>query len=167
MPLAPFFCYAASRMGTAVRDYAEMARRIDAYTGGIGLSTHARTRFDGRGDCLPFVSFNAKCLHRNRIQMFDIIQELLHRSDFSDLPRLKSLLLEYRAGLESMVIHNGHRLAISLASRNLSSTRRLSEIWNGVHQLQTIKGLVDGLNDDKLKSLSLDLAAPSKPESNV
>jgi Zn-dependent M16 (insulinase) family peptidase len=91
--------------------------------------------------------------------MFDIIQELLHHSDFSDLPRLKNLLLEYRAGLESMVIHNGHRLAISLASRNLSSTRRLSEIWNGVHQLQTIKGLVDGLSDDKLNSLSLDLAA--------
>jgi hypothetical protein len=159
MPLAPFFCYAASRMGTAVHDYAEMARRIDAYTGGIGLSTHARTRFDGPGDCIPFVSFNAKCLFRNQDQMFDIIQELLHQPDFSDLTRLKNLLLEYRAGLESMVIHNGHRLAISLASRNLSSTRRLSEIWNGVHQLQAIKGLVDGINDDKLQSFSRDLAA--------
>ncbi len=159
MPLAPFFCYAASRMGTAMRDYADMARRIDAYTGGIGLSPHARTRFDRPGECMPFVSFNAKCLQRNRGQMFDIIQELLHQSDFSDLNRLKNLLLEYRAGLESMVVHNGHRLAISLASRNLSSTRRQSEIWNGVHQLQTIKGLVDGLNDDKLKSISLDLSA--------
>jgi Zn-dependent M16 (insulinase) family peptidase len=159
MPLAPFFCYAASRMGTAVRDYVDMARRIDAYTGGIGLSTHARTRFDRPGECMPFVSFNAKCLHRNRDQMFDIIQELLHQSDFSDLNRLKNLLLEYRARLESMVVHNGHRLAISLASRNLSSTRRQSEIWNGVHQLQTIKGLVDGLTDDTLKSISLDLAS--------
>jgi len=159
MPLAPFFCYAASRMGTAVRDYADMARRIDAYTGGIGLSTHARTRFDRPGECMPFVSLNAKCLDRNRDQMFDIIQELLHQSDFSDLNRLKNLMLEYRAGLESMVVHNGHRLAISLASRNLSSTRRQSETWNGVHQLQTIKGLVDGLNDDKLKSISQDLTA--------
>jgi hypothetical protein len=58
-----------------------------------------------------------------------------------------------------MVVHNGHRLAISLASRNLSSTRGQSEIWNGVHQLQTIKGLLDGLNDDKLHSISLDLSA--------
>lgn len=159
IPLAPFFCYAISRMGTTRRDYAAMARRIDAYTGGIGLSTHARTRFDGPGDCIPFVSFNAKCLNRNQDRMFDIIQELSHQYDFSDLARLKNLLLEYRAGLESMVIHNGHRLAISLASRNLSSTRRLSETWNGVHQLQTIKGLADGLNDDNLKALSLNLAA--------
>ena len=159
MPMVPFFCYAASRMGTAVRDYAEMARRIDAYTGGIGLSTHARTRFDGAGECTPFVSINAKCLDRNRDQMFDILQELLHQSDLSDLSRLKNLLLEYRAGLESMVIHNGHRLAISLASRNLSATRRQSEIWNGVHQLQTIKGLADKLSDDHIKSLSMDLTA--------
>jgi Zn-dependent M16 (insulinase) family peptidase len=159
MPLVPFFCYAVSRMGTAVRDYAEMARRIDAYTGGIGLSTHARTRFDGAGECIPFVSINAKCLDRNRDQMFDILQELLHQADFSDLTRLKNLLLEYRAGFESMVIHNGHRLAISLASRNLSATRRQSEIWNGVHQLQTIKGLTDKFTDEKISSLSSDLAA--------
>jgi Zn-dependent M16 (insulinase) family peptidase len=159
IPLAPFFCYAVSRMGTARCDYAAMARRIDAYTGGIGLSTHARTRFEGPGECIPFVSFNAKCLNRNQDRMFEIVQELLQQSDFSDLDRLKNLLLEYRAGLESMVIHNGHRLAISLAARNMSSTRRLSETWSGVHQVQTIKGLADGLNEDKLKSVSLDLAA--------
>jgi Zn-dependent M16 (insulinase) family peptidase len=159
MPLVPFFCYAASRMGTAVRDYAEMARRIDAYTGGIGLATQVRTRFDGTGECIPFVSINAKCLHRNQDKMFDIVQELLHQSDFSDLTRLKNLLMEYRAGLESAVIHHGHRLAISLASRNLSASRRQSEIWTGIHQLQTIKGLADKLTDEKIKSLSRDLTA--------
>jgi hypothetical protein len=159
LPLAPFFCYALSRMGTTKRDYAEMAQRIDAYTGGIGLSTHARTRFDGAGDCVPFISFNGKCLLRNQEPMFDIIQELLHHSDFSNLTRLKSLLLEYRAGLESMVIHSGHRLAISLAARNLSSTRKLSEAWSGVHQLQTIKRLTDDISEQDLSALSGDLNA--------
>ena len=159
IPLAPFFCYAMSKMGSDQRDYAAMARRIDAFTGGIGLSTHARTRFEGPGDCIPFVSFNAKCLNRNQDRMFEIIQEILHQCNFNDPARLKNLLLEYRAGLESMVIHNGHRLAISLASRNLSATRRLSETWSGVHQLQTIKGLTDNLDGDTLKNLSLNLAA--------
>jgi Zn-dependent M16 (insulinase) family peptidase len=136
-----------------------MARRIDAVTGGIGLSTHARTRFDRAGNCLPFISINGKCLTRNRERMFDIFSELLHQADFNDLTRLKNLLLEYRAGLESMVVSNGHRLAISLASRNLSRTRTLNESWNGVHQLQTIKQLAEDLNDDKLAALSTDLRA--------
>ena len=159
IPLAPFFCYALSRMGTTKRDYVEMAQRIDAYTGGVGLSTHARTRFDVEGDCIPFISFNGKALLRNQEPMFDIIQELLHHSDFSNLTRLRSILLEYRAGLEAMVIHSGHRLAISLAARNLSSTRMLSETWSGVHQLQTIKALTDDITEQGLMTLSDDLSA--------
>ncbi|MCU0540051.1 MAG: insulinase family protein [Desulfobacterales bacterium] len=123
--LAPFFCHAFSRIGTgtALRDYADMARRIDAATGGIGFAVSPRTGFDGGGECIPFVSLNAKCLNRNVSPMADILAELLGQYTFSDLARLKSLLLEYRAGLESMVVHNGHRLAMSLAARRLSTAR--------------------------------------------
>ena len=159
LPMVPFFCYVLSRVGTTACDYTEMAQRIDACTGGLGLSTHARTRFSQSGGCVPFISFNAKCLYRNQDRMFDIIQELLHHSDFSDLTRLKNLLFEYRAGLESMIVRSGHRLAISLAARNLSSTRNLSETWSGVHQFKHIKRLVDDLNDESLSSLSRKLSA--------
>jgi len=157
IPLTPFFCYTLARMGTRIRNYADLAQRIDTYTGGIGASTHSRTRFDPAGECIPFVSFNGKCLVRNQEPMFDIIREVLHQHDFSDLPRLKNLLLEYRAGLESMVIHQGHRLAISLASRKFSTTRALGETWSGVHQLQAIKQLADSLDEQKLGRLSTDL----------
>jgi Zn-dependent M16 (insulinase) family peptidase len=162
IPLAPFYCYALSRIGTDLRDYTDMARRIDTYTGGIGLSTHARIRYDGEGACLPFVSLNAKCLYRNQGRMFEIIQELLHHFDFSDLLRLKSLLMEYRAQLESMIVHNGHRLAISLASRKFSVTRALSEMWGGVHHLQAIKNLTENLDDEKLSAISRDLTTIGK-----
>jgi Zn-dependent M16 (insulinase) family peptidase len=162
IPLVPFFCYSLARMGTSIRDYADMAQRIDAYTGGIGLSTHSRTRFDNAGNCVPFISFNGKCLLRNQSQMFDIIQEVLHHHEFVDHTRLKNLLLEYRAGLESMVIHNGHRLAISLASRKFSPTRALGETWSGVHQLQTIKELSDNLDDQNLSDLAAGMTAIGK-----
>jgi Zn-dependent M16 (insulinase) family peptidase len=162
IPLIPFFCFALHRIGTAVHDYTEMAQLIDAYTGGIGLSSHSCTSFEEKGLCLPFISFSGKCLVRNQGRMFEIIQELLCKFDFSDLARLKSLLFEYRAGLESMVVQNGHMLAMSLASRNLSTTCALSEIWHGIHQLQTIKGLTDNLAEDKLKSISDDLLSIGK-----
>ena len=162
IPLTPFFCYTLVRMDTRLRNWAEMAQRIDTYTGGIGLSTHSRTRFDTAGDCLPFISFNGKCLLRNQDRMFDIIQEVLHQHEFADLSRLKNLLLEYRAGLESMIIHNGHRLAISLASRKFSATRALGETWSGVHQLQTIKQLSENLDEQKLGRLAAELAAIGK-----
>ena len=159
LPWVPFFCYALTRAGTSLHDYAEMARRIDAYTGGISLGTHARTSYQPDASCLPFISFNGKCLARNQKKMFEIIQELIAHHEFSDHSRLKNLLNEYRAGLQSMIVHNGHRLAISAASRNFSPTRALSESWSGIHQLKTIKRLTDNLTGKKISALCRDLTA--------
>jgi Zn-dependent M16 (insulinase) family peptidase len=159
IPLVTFFCFALPKIGTVIRNYTDMAQRIDLYTGGISLSAHARTGFDGTGACVPYISFNGKCLVRNEAAMFDIIEELFFKFDFSDLTRLKSLLLEYRAGLETMVIHIGHRLAISLAVRNFSPTRSLGETWSGVHQLKLIKAITNDLTDDKLESLATGLSS--------
>jgi Zn-dependent M16 (insulinase) family peptidase len=157
IPMVPFFCHAFSKMGTSVRDYSAMAQRIDAYTGGVRLACQARTDFNAAGDCLPLVAFNAKCLVRNQGKMFEIIEELLFKFDFSDLVRLKSLLLEYRAGLESRIVQNGHRLAMSLASRNFSPTRALNEAWYGIQQLQTIKSITDNPTNQRLQSIAEEL----------
>lgn len=162
IPLVSVFCHTFSKMGTTIHDYTQMAQRIDAFTGGINLACHARTGFDAESGCLPFISFNGKCLVRNQDRMYEIIDELLSKFDFSDLERLKSLLLEYRAGLESMIVQNGHRLAMSLASRNFSQTCALSEEWHGIHQLQTIKRITDDLTDNTLKTVSKDLSLIGK-----
>ncbi len=159
LPLVPFFSYAASKMGTADCDYAHMARRMDLYTGGIGFTANARTRFDDSGVCLPFVSFTGKCLNRNQDRMFDIVHELATQVNFADHARLRQLVLEYRAGLEASVVHNGHRLAISLASRNFSPANRLQEMWGGIHQLHTIKQVEATMGGDGVAQLAADLKA--------
>jgi Zn-dependent M16 (insulinase) family peptidase len=154
IPLVPLFCHAFTKIGTSVHNYVELARLMDTYTGGISLSYHARTGFEGAAECLPFIAFNAKCLVRNQHNMFEIIEELSTKFEFSDMVRLKSLLLEYQAGLESMIIQNGHRLAMSLAARNFSRSSALNETWSGIHQLQTIKNITQELSDDKLNTIS-------------
>jgi len=155
--LLPFFCQSLPRMGTRDQDYTQIVRRIDRYTGGLGLSVHARTQFDTNGQCLPFVMLGGKCLSENITPMFDIFSDLSRRFDFSDKQRLKDLLLEYRAGLESAIVQNGHQLAMSLASRGFSITNYLNECWGGVHQIKTIKQLTEKLDDSRLDRIGRDL----------
>jgi len=163
LPLVPFFCFAFSKIATSRRDYSDMVRLIDAYTGGIGVSAHARNDFGGSGACLPFVTFNGKSLARNTGKLFEITEELICEFDFaSDPEHLRRLLLRYRAGLESAIVHNGHGFALSLASRNFSAYRILNETWSGVHQLQAIKKLADELTDDNLSNLAKDLSCVGK-----
>lgn len=152
--LVPFFCNTFGRVGTRRRDYGEVARRIDAFTGGLGLAANPRTGFDGRGRCVPMLGLTCKSLVRNLAPMFDILAELLGESVFADGARLKTLLLEYRAGLESMIVHNGHRLAMSLAARRFSRARALSEDWGGIHQLKGVKQRIEGLADERLGGLA-------------
>jgi Zn-dependent M16 (insulinase) family peptidase len=154
LPLIPFFCYALPKLGTRKHEFTEIVQRIDTYTGGISLASNARTRFDEAGMCIPFVTVNGKCLNRNLDRMLDLIQEILFEVSFSDSVRLKSLLLEYRAGLESMILHNGHRYAISLASRNFSTASHISEIWSGVHQLKYMKGITETLGAKDLEIIA-------------
>jgi Zn-dependent M16 (insulinase) family peptidase len=162
VPLVPFFCYAFPKAGTARYDYAEITRRIAASTGGIVLESRSRTRFDEQGTCVPFVSFSGKCLNRNQEKMFEIIEELKNEFAFTDLTRIKNLLMEYKAALEASVVHNGHRLAISLASRKFSAARGLSESWHGIHQLQFIKNINLDANDGTLEALVDDLVSIGK-----
>ncbi|MFH1981432.1 MAG: insulinase family protein [Pseudomonadota bacterium] len=159
VPLIPFFCYALPKSGTARRDYVEMARLIDRYTGGFGLSVTARTGFGTNGDCLPMVTVSAKCLARNIAPMMDIAAEVFTEHVFSDHGQLKRLLMEYRAGLESMVVQNGHRLAMSLASRRFYAAAGLNETWGGVHQLLAIKALSTAVDDAAISKLAGDLKA--------
>ena len=157
-PLVPFFCYALPRIGTVLRDYTELARQIDLHTGGIDFSTNALTQFDETGASLPLVTLNGKCLVRNVDCMFEIIQEILSQHRFSDLARLKTLLHEYQAGMESKIVHNGNRLAISLSSRRFSSSSSLNESWHGIHQLKTIQSLTQKLSDQSLSAIAAKLS---------
>ncbi|PIE66747.1 MAG: peptidase M16 [Deltaproteobacteria bacterium] len=162
LPLLPFFCYAVSKSGTRECHYTDMARRLDLYTGGIGFTATARTRFDNNGTCMPLVSLTGKCLNRNQGQLFEILHELTTAVDFADQTRLRQLLLEYRAGLESAVVHNGHRLAISLSSRSFTPTSHLQEMWGGIHQLHTVKHMVTQAENGDLSALTDNLKTIGK-----
>lgn len=152
----PLFCHALMNGGTAKHSHGEIAHLTDLYTGGMGLSAAADVDFrepDGAG-CLPLLRFSAKCLSRNQGRMFDLIAELLADFAFTDHERLKQLLLEYRSEMESAVVSGGHRFALSLASRELSTVNALNEHWHGIHQLKFLKGLAESLTSQRLADIA-------------
>jgi Zn-dependent M16 (insulinase) family peptidase len=152
--LVPFFCYALTRSGTRRLDYLQVARHIDRYTGGLSASVSARTAYGDNDRCMPMVSVAGKCLVPNLGPMMDLVGELVGPGRFSELERLRKLVLEYRTRLESTVVHSGHRLAMSLAGRTLSPARQLGEAWSGVHQVLTMKKMADELTETGLAALA-------------
>lgn len=147
----PIFSFLISKTGTKNSDYVEFTRKIDSVTGGFGFSPQVRTTVLDSGRVIPSLIFSAKCLERYQAEMFSISSEMVSDYSFDDMERVISLLMQFRTGLESGIVQNGHKLAISLASRNMTPVAGLSEAWFGVNQLMLIKELTDKLGDESQK----------------
>jgi len=155
-PLVPFFTKAFTNSGTQKKSYDDMAKIMDLYTGGIGMSPFSGSYFSSDGGSHSFLALQGKSLDRNIEKMFDIMDEFIKDFGFQDQDRLKSLLLQYQAGMEAAIVSTGHRYAISLSSRHLSKASHINEIWHGITQFQNIKELTTRLADPGAGKKTLD-----------
>jgi presequence protease len=157
LSLLPFFCYIFTKTGTEKKDYTELLKNIELYTGGLGISVSSFSMFENSDTCYPILMLGGKCLNRNQEKMFELMTELLTSFTVKNIESLKNLIMEYKADLESMIVHNGHGFAISLASRNLSKKCALNESLSGISQLHYIKSITENITPSKLEKLSQDI----------
>ncbi|WP_321494654.1 insulinase family protein [uncultured Desulfobacter sp.] len=148
-PMVPFFARVFTNAGTKKSSYVQMAERMDLYTGGISMSPFSGTHFDKQGGGHSFLALQGKALDRNIDHLFDMVDEYINASGFSDHDRLKSLILQYQAGLEASIVASGHRYAITLSSRHLSTAAGINELWHGIAQYSLIKDLAGRVNNEK------------------
>ncbi len=154
--LIPFFCKAFTSSGTKKHSYDKMAELTDLYTGGISIIPFSGSYFSKEAESHSFLALQGKALDRNVDKLFDLIREFLESYSFQDVERLKSLLLQYQAGMEASIVSSGHRYAISLASRHLSKASHVNELWHGIYQYQFIREITDRLaTNDKDKTLEM------------
>ena len=151
--LVPFFCRALTNSGTKKNSYDKMAELMDLYTGGISIIPYSGSYFSKEAESHSFLALQGKALDRNIDKLFDLIREFLDSYSFQDFERLKSLLLQYQAGMEASIVSSGHRYAISLASRHLSKASYINELWHGILQYQFIREMTDQLAANRDKTL--------------
>jgi presequence protease len=154
--LVPFFCQAFTNSGTKQHSYDKMAERMDLYTGGISVAPFSGSYFSKQAQSHSFLAFQGKALDRNIEQMFELIKEVIEEYNFQDLERLKSLLLQYQAGMEASIVSTGHRYAISLSARHLSKASYINELWHGIAQYQFIKEMTEQLSTGNNKNKILE-----------
>ncbi|MBC8439535.1 MAG: insulinase family protein [Deltaproteobacteria bacterium] len=155
--LVPFFCQSFTNSGTKKNSYDKMAELMDLYTGGISVTPFSGSYFSKEAESHSFLAIQGKALDRNVEKLFDLIKEFIEGYNFQDFDRLKSLLLQYQAGMEASIVSTGHRYAISLSCRHLSKASYINELWHGIAQYQFIKQITEQFNtkDNKNKILEV------------
>ena len=149
-PYVPLFCTILTRVGAAGYDYTQMSERIEAHTGGVSAEASVWEELTNLDSYREVVGFSSKTLVRKHDEMFDILADIFKAPDFSDTKRVHTLIGQIKTSMENSVPASGHNYARGLAALHLTPAARLRESWDGIHQLQLIKGLAQK-NENELE----------------
>ena len=143
----PRYADAISKLGAADMNYAEIAQRTSAVTGGIGCSPGFTTHALDPNRSLQNVSFHLKALDGKIEAALDVLHDLVFDVNPRDTERLRDVLVQAVAEYRTEMIHDGSSTAIHHASRGLSPQAHLAEIVYGLPQLRSSETLLNSFDE--------------------
>ncbi len=155
LDLLPVFAYVLPKMGAGASDYLDMARRINAHTGGISAGPALRNDPEDHQRFRSRFTLSGKALIRNHEPFLAILRDFVTGLHF-DRHHLRNLLGQHRAGLESSVVSSGHMYALRQALAQLSGAGMVQERLGGLSQLATARRLA-ALDEAGLEPVVADL----------
>lgn len=140
------------KMDTENFSYEELEKNLNIHTGGFNTSYF--TTLDSKKDDLLIPKFNitVKVMRDKSDKLVELMEEILLRSDFTDTTRLRNLLNQQLARVESNVKGNGFRYALTRQRSYHSQEGVLSEITDGLTYYWFLKELMDDF-DGKAEGL--------------
>jgi Zn-dependent M16 (insulinase) family peptidase len=140
--------------GAAGHDYAHIASRIAATTGGIGAAAQVQS-LAARDDYIESFVISGRALDRNARPFIELLSDLVTRLEI-DPKRLKEVIAEMATRLESSLAGLGFQFAILRAHSKLSSEGALNDRLQGIGMLHTMRRLAR-LPEAELKDLVANL----------
>ena len=142
-----FFSRAVVSMGLPGMDYGEVSSLLARTAGGFHAMLHSSPLTPGanREEKLPtgnldlrnrdWIIFRLKALDEKLGASLELALRLITEADFSDLRRIRDLVLEMKNDLDSSLAPAGHIFASGFSSRLFSRNRIVDELWCGLDQL--------------------------------
>jgi hypothetical protein len=152
-PYLPLFGDCIHKMGAAGKDYAAVAQRVAAFTGGIGFSVGLSTRVDDPKKLIQQATFSTKFLDDNAPDALSLLRDVMFEIDPRDIPRLKDVLLQSRAHQRMRPSSDGMGLALRHAARGLNLEAHLNEILGGVPQINLFEKITEANPDPLLEQI--------------
>ncbi len=147
LPYVPLFARALLETGTTELDFVQLVQRIGSSTGGI---YHAlfNSSIPATRKASNWLFLRGKAMVPQTSELLAILQDVLRSARLDDRERLRQMVLEDKAGFESMLTDVGHRVVNSRIKAGLNEADWAAEQMNGVSQLFFLRGLVERLDKD-------------------
>ncbi|MDL2229120.1 insulinase family protein [Treponema sp. OttesenSCG-928-L16] len=160
-PWLPLLSRSIVSMGVPGMDYGEvsslLARTAGAFHG--MLQTGSRVEGTSRSAVTPsgifdlagrdWIIFRLKALDEKALPSLDLALKLIGEADFTDLKRVRDLVMEMKNDVDSSLAPSGHAYIASMAGRSFSRARAVDELWSGISQLEFVHTMAE-LPDEEI-----------------
>lgn len=140
------FSLLLSQLGSGGRTYAETLEYIQGNTGGLGASLALNVQAKNHAHLKPCLFIKSKALDRKVDKLFPLLYDTCTSVDFTDIPRLKEILLKHYTGLESSLNQNALKYAINLSASGLNTPSKLANDMYGLPYFWKIRDLVQNFD---------------------
>jgi Zn-dependent M16 (insulinase) family peptidase len=153
----PYVSLLVSLLGKISTDnfsYSELSDEINIQTGGIGFDLGVFTPQDSPDSCLPTLQVSFKCFSENVPSTIKLVEEILTRSQFDNVHRIKDIILEVKSRLSMGLVSSGHISSITRSLSYHAPEGVYQEYTEGITFYQFIEKIIE---DDSFMDLSKEL----------
>ena len=125
--LADVFKY----VDTDKHSYGDLADEIDFHTGGIAFLTGIVPKVDNSA-AVSYFAIKTKALYEKLDTAIDIVKEIIFGSKLDDKKRLKEIIAEEKAGLNSELTSSGHLTTATRAMSYISKYSAYKDMTEGI-----------------------------------
>jgi hypothetical protein len=140
IPLTDVFARALLEMGTESEDYVRLSQRIGKSTGGISGSGITSTVI-GSGESVAKLILRGKAMASQSSELLNILKDILLTTKFDNKERFKQIVLEEKAGLESMIVPRGHVFVNQRLRAQLGESGWVEDQMSGIGYLFALREL--------------------------
>lgn len=149
LDILPLYCDNLTEVGIGDKDYLQVQNWQAAVSGGIGARCSVRGGVDDVQQSRGLFILGGKALARNQNKLSELMQATFSAARFDEHQRLRELIAQTRADMESSITGRGSALAMSAACSGMNPTGRLAHDWGGMEGIRRIKQLDDALEDQQ------------------
>lgn len=146
LPYITIFSRSVLEAGTKRHDFVSMIQRMGSSTGGFSSAMVNTLRRDTR-DPMSYLFFRAKSTTKQADAMLDIAQELLLETNWDNRERIREIILQEKAGMESRLIPSGHVVVNSRIKMHYNISDWSSEEMGGLSYLFFLRRLIRELDE--------------------
>jgi Zn-dependent M16 (insulinase) family peptidase len=149
--LTEIFTRALLETGTDKEDYVKLSQRIGKSTGGIHGTTLTTTTFGSR-ESIAKLFLRGKATMGQAPELLNILNDVLLNAKFDNKARIKQIVLEEKAGVESGLVPGGHIYVNQRLRAQFGESGWAKDQMSGIGYLLALRELANDV-DKKWKSV--------------